>query len=179
MKWNSDKVTVMKNIINQSSENMTNKSSFGKNQKKSGDQLQNDLVKFLKCNYPNSNIRKEVSVYGSYKKSKKTGKVRPKLNKVDVIWDKIAISAKNQLTAGTSEQKIIYELCVMSDYIMRNPDTLEKAYIVYNGDGIKIIQEEIGSLPIFIELTKTHFQKIEIISFENFKKRHKNDNITS
>lgn len=151
----------------------------GKNQKISGDSLQKNIYDFLKVNYPQSNITMEAKIYGSMKLSVKTGKMKPKLNKVDILWDKIAISSKNQIMAGTAEQKLIYELCMIKDYMSHNEDTIKKAYIVYGGNGMRIIEEELKHIPIFKELFTTHFTNIEIISYNNFTKRYHNENIST
>jgi hypothetical protein len=160
-------------IINEIATPIYKQVEYGKNQKKSGDHLQNKIIHFLREHYPDSLVVKEVKVYGSEKKSKKTGKIKPKLNRVDIIWDRIVISSKNQITSGTAEQKLIYELCMIYDYMTKNENKFDEAYIVYDGTGIKIVEEEYDYIPIFKELKKQYFDKIKIISFCEFMERFK------
>lgn len=147
-------------------------STRGKNQKISGDALQKDIYDFIKSNYPNSSVEMEAVIFGTLKKSMKTGKIKPKRNRIDILWDDIAISAKNQNVAGTAEQKLIYEMCMIRDYMDSNPLIIKKAYIIYNGNGMKMVKEELDTFPIFKSLKKDYFGKIDIISFDDFKERY-------
>lgn len=152
---------------------------FGQNQKKAGDAFRDKIVEHLKFHYPNSSVETEVTIYGSPKKSKVTGKMIPKMNKADIVWDDVVISAKYQGTRGTTEQKLVYELCAIVDYMQKNSHKYKKAYVVYHGDGIKILTEELPYLPIFVEMSNTHFKNIETISWDDFQKRYNNENISA
>ena len=68
----------------------------GTNQKKSGDLLQNKVYDYIRRKYPTSHVEKEVTKLGSSKKSKTTGRFKRKMNKIDIMWDNIAISCKNE-----------------------------------------------------------------------------------
>ena len=153
------------------SEYPNTRGKIGTNQHKSGELLQNKVYDYIRCKYPTSHVEKEVKKDGSSKKSKKTGRFKRKMNKIDIMWDNIAISCKNQLTGGTAEQKIIYELCVLKDCLDNNKD-IEKIYIVYEGEGFKIIDEEYKYFPVFEELRIILGSKIEIISYAEFVERY-------
>lgn len=153
------------------SEYPNKRGKIGTNQKKSGELLENKVYNYIRCKYPNSYVKREVAKCGSYKKSKRTGKFKRKMNKIDIMWDNIAISCKNQLTGGTAEQKITHELCVLKDCLDNNKD-IEKIYIIYEGEGFKIIDEEYKYLPVFEELRIILGSKIEIISYAEFVERY-------
>lgn len=157
--------------IKNDEENHYKKGAYGTNQKTSGDILENDVYDYLHKKYPNDFIAKQFKLYGSNKKSFKTGKIKRKLNKIDVLWKDIIISAKNQFTGGTAEQKLCYELCILQDCLNNNKQ-IKKAFIVYNGNGMKIVEEEFEHIPRLKQLKDESYKiGIEIITFEDFKKR--------
>lgn len=121
-----------------------------------GKTFETKIVKHLRKKYPNNPVREQVKV-GKYIGGKKN-------YVVDILFNHdILVSAKYQETPGTAEQKIMLELGNLQK--LCDKDGFKKAYLVYEGKGMTLI--ETYQSDERSEYLKT--PSVEIVSYDEFK----------
>lgn len=133
-----------------------------KNQITNGRTFEKTIAAYLKDRYPNSSVQEQRKVgkkIGSYKDYK-----------VDIFFDnKVLISAKYQKTAGTSEEKIAYEILTLQRLCER--EGYKKAFLVHYGDGFTMLDEYKSD-----EMSQIcNASNVEILSFDEFMEAEVND----
>lgn len=125
---------------------------------KNGEKFEHLVEEFLKKKYPNSFVKSQVFV-GT---RPGTSDVR---YKVDVVIDKILISAKSQNTNGTADEKFPGEMNVLEHMCLTY--NYDKAYIVYHGKGFREKLIKSYKTPEYEQYIKA--PHVEIYEFEDFK----------